>query len=234
MKHWNWNKLYRVWLSRGHMMQHLEVYLIFCACIYHPPILYWGNFHQHWHWEICWPFNQILSEVTLLAALRLDDGQIFVPMRWRGSFFLSDAYNKLNIQPFLAISAESILSQMPVDAKYQRLELSSIKKKISMPTAFQIQGKPNWFSLLPPLSLFAARFLTERNTRDPIVLQKSDKGQLFDGSSQTCSRISRLFVGRLPCWKKLLIQELAPGMPSTPPLMPFRPPGCHPLPPWNP
>ena len=122
-------------------------------------------------------------------------------------------------------SLPSILSQMPVDAKYQRLELSSIKKKISMPTAFQIQGKPNWFSLLPPLSLFAARFLTERNTRDPIVLQKSDKGQLFDGWSQTCSRISRLFVGRPPCWKKLLIQELDPAMPSTPPLTPFRPLG---------
>ena len=112
MKHffWNWNKLYWVWLSRGHMMQHLEVYLILCACLYHPPILYWGNFHQHWHWEIYWPFNQILSEVTLLAALRLDDGQIFVPMRWRGSFFLSDAYNKLNIQPFLAISAEYFIT----------------------------------------------------------------------------------------------------------------------------
>ena len=41
---WNWNKLYRVWLSRGHMMQHLEVYLIFCACIYHPPILYFISF----------------------------------------------------------------------------------------------------------------------------------------------------------------------------------------------
>ena len=40
----NWNKLYRVWLSRGHMMQHLEVYLIFCACIYHPPILYFISF----------------------------------------------------------------------------------------------------------------------------------------------------------------------------------------------
>ena len=49
---WNWNKLYRVWLSRGHMMQHLEVYLIFCACIYHPPLLYWRNSHQHWHWYV--------------------------------------------------------------------------------------------------------------------------------------------------------------------------------------
>ena len=182
-------------------------------------------FHQLWYWEICWPFNQILSEVTLLAALRLERWSIFCADAMDMVFFslrceIINWISNLSLQ-----SLPSILSQMPVDAKYQRLELCSIKKKISMPTAFQIQGKPNWFSLLPPLSLFAARFLTERNTRDPIVLQKSDKGQLFDGSSQTCSRISRLFVGRPPCWKKLLIQELDPAMPSTPPLTPFRPLG---------
>ena len=136
-------------------------------------------FHQLWHWEICWPFNQILSEVTLLAALRLERWSIFCADAMDMVFFslrceIINWISNLSLQ-----SLPSILSQMPVDAKYQRLELCSIKKKISMPTAFQIQGKPNWFSLLPPLSLFAARFLTERNTRDPIVLQKSDKGQLF-------------------------------------------------------
>ena len=39
--------------------------------------------------------------------------------------------------------------RMPVDAKYQRLELNSIKKKISMAIAFKLQRKSNWFSLSP-------------------------------------------------------------------------------------
>ena len=67
-------------------------------------------FHQLWHWEICWPFNQILSEVTLLAALRLERWSISCADAMAMVLFYAMRDNKLNIQPFLAISAEHFIT----------------------------------------------------------------------------------------------------------------------------
>ena len=91
-----------------------------------------------------------------------------------------------------------------------------------------------------PDTFWTLNWLThcQNNLGRNIILQKSDKGQIFYWSSQTCSRIRRLFVRCLsPCsktWKRPYFRPFQPDTEYFLPLLPYTdlvPPSTDPVPP---